>query len=88
MNLGHASLLQQQLKAQGNQLKEQKVKSETVWYKVFHKKDGKQKRSRKFIRCKICINYSSVVTMNIYQQWIPTIATVEGIRYREEVAAS
>ena len=55
------------------------------WCEVFRKKDGEQKQKRKFVRCKICINYPSVVSMHCYRQRIPAIATVDGTRYREEV---
>ena len=55
------------------------------WYEVFHKKDGKQVPKRKFVRCKICISYPSIVSMHCYHQWIPAIATIDGTKYRQEV---
>ena len=36
------------------------------WCEVFSKKDGEQKQKIKFVRCKTCINYPSVVSMHCY----------------------
>ena len=55
------------------------------WCEVFRRKDGDQKLKRRFVRCKICIAYPSVVSMHCYRQRIPAIATVDGTRYREVV---
>ena len=38
------------------------------WCEVFCKKDGEQKQKIKFVRCKTCINYPSVVSMHCYRQ--------------------
>ena len=55
------------------------------WCEVFRKKDGKQGPKRKFVRCKLCISYPSIVSMHCYRQRIPAIATIDGTKYREEV---
>ena len=44
------------------------------WCEVFRKKDGKQGPKRKFVRCKLCISYPSIVSMHCYRQRIPAIA--------------
>ena len=54
---------------------------------MFCKKDRKQEPKRKFVRCKISINYPSVVRLHCYQKQVPAITAVDGTRYREEVIA-
>ena len=52
----------------------------------FHKRDG-GKVTRRFVRCKVCTSYPSVVALHCHRQRIPPIARVGGTRYREGVAS-
>ena len=58
---------------------------QTNWCEFFSKRDGKLKR--RYVRCKICTSYPTVVALHAHRQRTPLIATVGGTRYREEVIA-
>ena len=53
------------------------------WCEFFQKKEGGSKR--RYVRCKICTSYPSLVALHCHRQRIPPIATVGGTRFRKEV---
>ena len=53
------------------------------WCEYFRKREGKV--SRRYVRCKVCTSYPSVVALHAHRQRTPPIATISGTRYREEV---
>ena len=57
--------------------------SRRSWCEFFRKREGKV--SRRYVRCKICASYPSIVALHAHRQRTPPIATIGGTRYREEV---
>ena len=55
------------------------------WCEFFHKREGKV--NRRYVRCKVCTSYPSVVGSHSHRQRIPPIATAGGTRFREEVVS-
>ena len=62
---------------------EEDIEIRRDWCEIFRKKDGKV--SRRYVRCKVCTNYPSVVALHCHRKRTPPIATVGGTRLREEV---
>ena len=48
---------------------------------------SKRRKENKFVRCKVCASYTSVVDLHFHHQRNPPIATVSGTRFRKEVVS-